>query len=134
MAAEVLGLLRDGTPPGEVAVVFRSPDRYASLVEQVFGAYGIPYSIDRRVPLSHTALGRGLLALVRCAVLGGSAEDLLTWLLTPGKLDQPAVADRLEADVRRDGIEDAAGARRLLEAKDWHRWWLKMMKGKVLVS
>ena len=37
-------------------------------MEQVFGAYGIPFSIDRSVPLGHTGLGRGLLALVRCAV------------------------------------------------------------------
>jgi len=117
--ARVLALLRDGTAPGEVAVVFREPDRYASLVEQVFGAYGIPYSIDRSVELSHTGLGRSLLALLRCAVLGGSAEDLLAWLRAPGKLDNPALADRLEADVRRDGTESAAGARRLWEQKRW---------------
>ena len=38
------------------------PGRYSSLLEQVFGAYGIPYSIDRTVPFGHTGLGRGLLA------------------------------------------------------------------------
>ena len=54
-----------------------TPLRYASLVEQVFGAYGIPYSIDRSVALAHTGLGRGLLALLRCALLDGSADDLL---------------------------------------------------------
>ncbi len=118
-AARVLGMLREGTPPGDVAVVFRHPDRYASLVEQVFGAYGIPYSIDRSVRLSHTGLGRGLLALVRCASLDGSAEDLLAWLRTPGKLDTPALADRLEAEVRREGVETARGARALWEAKRW---------------
>ena len=118
-AARVLRMLREGTPPGEVAVVFRRPDRYASLVEQVFGAYGIPYSIDRSMQLSHTGLGRGLLALVRCASLGGSAEDLLAWLRTPGKLDTPALADRLEAEVRQEGVETAREARALWEAKRW---------------
>src|SRR5439155_22960783 len=108
--AEVLRLLRAGTSPGEVAVVFRTPDRYASLVEQVFGAYEIPYSIHRSVPLAHTSLGRGLLALVRCSVLGGGSEDLLAWLRTPGKLDEPALADRLEAEARREGAESAAQA------------------------
>jgi ATP-dependent helicase/DNAse subunit B len=117
--ARVLRLLWEGTEPGDVAVVFRGPDRYASLVEQVFGAYGIPYSIDRTVPLSHTGLGRGLLALIRCAVMGGGADDLLTWLRTPGKLDNPALADRLEAQVRREGIEAASGARELWEAERW---------------
>jgi ATP-dependent helicase/DNAse subunit B len=119
VGARVLRLLRDGTPPGEVAVVIRDPGRYASLVEQVFGAYGIPYSIDRSVRLSHTGLGRGLLALIRCAVLEGSAEDLLAWLRTPGKLDTPALADVLEADVRREGTETAEGARALWEARRW---------------
>jgi ATP-dependent helicase/DNAse subunit B len=115
----VLRLLRRGMPPGEVAVVFRDPDRYASLLDQVFGAYGIPYSIDRSVRLSHTGLGRGLLALVRCAVLGGGADDLLAWLRTPGKLDNQALADQLEAEVRREGTERAEGARAIWEAKRW---------------
>jgi ATP-dependent helicase/DNAse subunit B len=116
MAAEVLRLLRDdGVRPGDVAVVFRSPGRYASLIEQVFGAYGIPYSLDRSVKLPHTGLGRGLLALIRCAVLDGSAEDLLAWLRTPGKLDQPALADRLESQARREGAETAGQAREVWE-------------------
>ena len=72
--AEVLRLLREGTPPGEVAVVLREPADYASTVEQIFGAYGIPYSIDRSVTLAHTSLGRGLLALLRCACLDGSGR------------------------------------------------------------
>ena len=46
---------------------FRDPTRYSSLVEQVFGAYGVPYSLDRSLPFAHTGLGRGLLALIRCA-------------------------------------------------------------------
>ena len=50
-AARVLDLLRGGTAPGDVAVVFRDPTRYSSLVEQVFGAYGVPYSLDRALPL-----------------------------------------------------------------------------------
>ena len=78
-----------GTAPGDVAVVFRDPPRYASLVEQVFGAYGIPYSIDRTVPFAHTGVGRGLLALLRCALLEGSADDLLAYLRTPGLVREP---------------------------------------------
>jgi ATP-dependent helicase/DNAse subunit B len=118
-AAEVLKLLHEGTAPGEVAVVFRDPGRYASLVEQVFGAYGIPYSIDRSVRLGHTGLGRGLLALIRCAGPDGAAEDLLAYLRTPGLLEQPALADRLEAQARREGAESAAAARALWERDRW---------------
>jgi ATP-dependent helicase/DNAse subunit B len=119
VGAEVLGLLREGTRPGDVAVIFRDPGRYASLVEQVFEAYDIPFSIDRTVPLRQTAVGRGLLALLRCALLEGTAEDLLTWLRTPGKLREPHLADDLEAVVRQKGDDSAAGAREVWEGKHW---------------
>ncbi|HEY6779832.1 MAG TPA: PD-(D/E)XK nuclease family protein, partial [Thermoleophilaceae bacterium] len=71
------------------------------------------------LPFGHTSCGRGLLALLRCALLDGSADDLLAWLRTPGKLEQPVLADRLEADVRRAGALTAAAARTLWEAERW---------------
>ena len=107
IAAEVLALLRAGTRPGDVAVVFRDPRRYSALASHVFDAYGIPHSVNRRVPLAHTALGRGLLALIRCARPGGTAADLLAYLRTPGRLRNPMLADRLEAAVRQAGIRSA---------------------------
>jgi ATP-dependent helicase/DNAse subunit B len=118
-AARVLELLRDGVVPGDVAVVFRDPGRYSSLLEQVFGAYGIPYSIDRTLPFGHTGLGRGLLAMIRASGATGTAEDLLTYLRTPGLLRVPGFADSLEAEVRRDGAHRAADARARWERDRW---------------
>src|SRR3954452_6486137 len=115
IGAEVLTLLRSGTRPGDIAVVFRDPRRYAALAGHVFDAYGIPYSVDRRIPLGHTALGRGLLALIRCARPGGTAADLLAYLRTPGRLRKPELADRLEAAVRRAGIRGADEAAAMFE-------------------
>jgi ATP-dependent helicase/DNAse subunit B len=117
--ARVLELLRDGVEPGDVAVVFRDPGRYASLLEQVFGAYGIPFSIDRSLAFGHTGLGRGILALIRAARLGGSAQDLLAYLRTPGLLEIPGLADRLEAAVRTEGAHSAEQARALWEREHW---------------
>ena len=71
--------------------------------------------MDRAVPFAHTGVGRGLLALLRCALLEGSADDLLAYLRTPGLLREPGLADRLEADVRRRGERTADGARALWE-------------------
>jgi ATP-dependent helicase/DNAse subunit B len=115
IAAQVLWLLRGGTRPGDVAVVFRDPRRYGPLVEHVFSAYGIPHSVDRRVPLGHTALGRGMLALLRCAAGSGCAADLLAYLRTPGRLRNAGLADRLEAAARRTGARGAAEAAELFE-------------------
>lgn len=124
VAAEVLKLLRAGTAAGDVAVVFRNPDDYSSVVEQVFEAYGITYSIDRWAPVPHTALGHGLLALMRAAGPGGTADDLLAWLRTPGKLTQPQLADRLEAEVRQAGARSAREARAIWE-DELDRWRLE---------
>lgn len=115
VAAEVLSLLRGGTRPGDVAVVFRDPKRYAALASHVFATYGIPHSVDRRVPLGHTALGRGLLALIRCARPTGTAADLLAYLRTPGRLRKPELADRLESHVRQTGIRGAGEAAEAFE-------------------
>ncbi len=63
VAAEVLELLRAGVPGEEIAVVYRSPERSAALIERVFRRYGIPVAIERRRAWATTALGRALLAL-----------------------------------------------------------------------
>jgi ATP-dependent helicase/DNAse subunit B len=128
-AARILQLLRAGVPPGDVAVVFRDPARYSSLLEQVFGAYGIPYSIDRKLPFGHTGLGRGLLALIRSSTPAGTADDLLAYLRTPGLLKIPGLADRLEADVRKEGAYRAEQARALWERDNWQLEELDRLAG-----
>ena len=119
VAKRLLELLRTDVTPGDVAVVFRDPTAYSSLLEQVFGAYGIPYSIDRTLPFGHTGLGRGLLALIRAAGPAGTADDLLAYLRTPGLLTVPGFADSLEAEVRREGEHSAAEARARWERDRW---------------
>ena len=111
VGTHVAGLLRDGVPAGEIAIVLRRPEARGPLLERVLSAYGIPYALERTVPAGHTALGRGLLALLSCALLDGTPDDLLTWLRTPGLLHRPALADELEAEVRRTGARTAEEAR-----------------------
>jgi len=116
VAAEVLELLRAGIPGDEIAVVHRSPAGAAPAIERVFEQYGIAVAVDRQVPFGHTAFGRGLLALARCALLGdrARADDLLDYLRSPGLLERPEIADGLEADLRRQGLRGAAQARERL--------------------
>ncbi len=127
VAAHVARLIRDeGYVPEEIAVVSPElratssaapPRERAALLASVFAAAGVPIALERRVRAGHTALGRGVVALLRCALGEGSADDLIAWLRTPGKLEQPGLADRLEGDVRGAGVRDGAGARTLWEQR-----------------
>lgn len=116
VAAEALRLVESGgVAPDEIAVVLRRPAESAALVEQVFGAIGLPVAVAREARFGHTPLGRGLVSLLRAAT-GGTAADLLGYLRTPGRFERPVLVDRLERDLRRAGIRDAAGARARWEA------------------
>jgi ATP-dependent helicase/DNAse subunit B len=110
IAAEVLELLRAGVPGEEIAVVFRGGA--IALVERVFSEYEIPVALEREIPFEHTTLGRGLLALARCALLDDApASELIAYLRTPGVYDG---ADRAEAIVLREGLRTVSEARERL--------------------
>ncbi len=120
VAEEIAGLLRDGTPPAEIAVAHRAPATIAELLGEVFAARGIPYALERRVRFADTALGRALLgALTAACEPDAELEPLLAWLRAPGVLEDPDLADELEARARRAGIASAAGARALWEQARW---------------
>jgi ATP-dependent helicase/DNAse subunit B len=110
VAAEVLELLGAGTPAGEIAVVFRGGP--SALVERVFTEYGVPVALATEIPFEHTTLGRGLLALARCALLDGApASELIAYLRSPGVYER---TDQAEATVLREGIRTAVQARERL--------------------
>jgi ATP-dependent helicase/DNAse subunit B len=120
VAAEIRHLIADeGLRAREIAVVLRDPAPAAALLAEVFGALGVPVAIDRPTAFGHAALGRGVVALLRCALLDGSAEDLLAWLRTPGLLRRPELADALEVAARQAGARSAEAARALWEAEHW---------------
>jgi len=101
-------------PGAEIAVVYRSPGRSAALIERVCGRYGIAVAVERRTALRATAAGRALIALARCALLepgAATAADLLAYLRAPGLVEDPPAVDRLEAEVRREGLRTAGQAR-----------------------
>jgi ATP-dependent helicase/DNAse subunit B len=113
VAAEILALLRAGFGAEEIAIVFRHGP--TALVERVFAEYGIPIALEREIPFGHTTLGRGLLALARCAMLPDApASELIAYLRTPGVYDR---VDEAEAIVLRDGIRTAAEARERLNLR-----------------
>ena len=86
VAAEVLELTGAGMLPDDIAVLVRGGAAEAEVPAQVLEDYGVPVSLDRRIPFARTRLGAGVLAAARAALPGGTATDLLTWLRTPGRL------------------------------------------------
>src|SRR5262249_45934187 len=101
IAAEVLALLRAGVPADQVVIMCRSLDRSAPVLERVFEQYEIPVAAERSTAFAHSALGRGLLGLCRCAWRREApAADLLAYLRCPGVLERPEVADALERELR----------------------------------
>ncbi|HVR05379.1 MAG TPA: PD-(D/E)XK nuclease family protein, partial [Solirubrobacteraceae bacterium] len=117
VAAEVVGLLADGVPAAEIAVVCRSLAGSGPLFARALERFGVAAALPRSAQFAHTSLGRALLGLARCALLPpgeASAQDLLDYLRAPGLLDHPEVADALELKDRTDGLTSAPQARERL--------------------
>jgi ATP-dependent helicase/DNAse subunit B len=119
IGAEVERLVAAGCAPGEIAIVTRGAASIAPIVAAVLDARGVPHTAARRERFADTALGGGLLALVRAALLGGSAADLVRWLRVPGLVESTALVDRFEALLLIGGIDDLGAARALWEAEHW---------------
>jgi ATP-dependent helicase/nuclease subunit B len=119
IAGEVRALLDDGVSAEEIAIVHRSPKSIAGLFGEVLEDFDIPHARRRRTMFDDTALGRGLLGMLRCASGVGELGDLLAWLGAPGVLERPELIDRFELTARRRGVLDSVRARALWEAENW---------------
>jgi ATP-dependent helicase/DNAse subunit B len=119
VAAEIRALLDGGLRPREIALVHRTPAAIGAGLAEAFTALEVPFALDRQIPFARTALGRGLVALLRCALLDGRAQDLLAWLRAPGVVERAELVDRLELQIGRTGLHSANEARALWEAEHW---------------
>jgi ATP-dependent helicase/DNAse subunit B len=137
VAAEIDSLLGLGTAAEEIAVLVRPGGTDLDLLEEVFHASGIPFTLRRARPFGDTAVGKALIGLLRCVPVPdgshldepartGELWDLLAWLRAPGLLVSsspigagPSLADRLEISARRAGTASAEQARALWEQRNW---------------
>jgi ATP-dependent helicase/DNAse subunit B len=124
VAEEILALLAADVAAAEIAVLLRGGGAMADLAHEVLSAAGIAAAVRRRRRVGDTALGRGLVGLLRCVpdrdgTPRGAAGDLIAWLRTPGLLEVPALADTLERRATRSGAYDAASARAMWEERHW---------------
>src|SRR5581483_8186277 len=105
---EILRLLRGGTAPAEIAVVCPGVERYRAALETVFGAAGVPYSVEGAARLSRTPFGHALLSLLRFAWLGGGRRQLFAFVRSPYSGLSRAHADFVEGRLRGRAIETPA--------------------------
>ena len=104
VGGEIARLLADGVTPDDVVVVLRRPEARGSLYNQILGDLGIPVAVEGSVTLTDTAVGRGIVALGRCASPHAGVKDLLDYLrASPGATPQ-SMADWVERRVRRESI------------------------------
>ena len=100
VGAEVARLLHDGVPAGEIAIVLRDPRSAGPLYRRVLSRFAIPVAVQADLAATRTATGSGLIALLRAAVGGGGASDLLAYLRTPG-VAPPSTVDWFERRLLR---------------------------------
>ena len=100
VGAEVARLLHDGVPAGEIAIVLRDPRSAGPLYRRVLSRFAIPVAVQADLAGTRTATGSGLIALLRAAVGGGGASDLLAYLRTPG-VAPPSTVDWFERRLLR---------------------------------
>ena len=116
IAAAVVRLIADGADPAEVAVVARDISRRGPLIASVLDSYGVPTALEAEVPVSTSAIGGGLIALLGAVVGTGRASDLMRYLRAIGGMP-PGMIDSFERSVRRRRIDDASGAIELWEER-----------------
>jgi ATP-dependent helicase/DNAse subunit B len=107
VGGEVAHLLAGGVAADDVVVVLRNPDVRGPLYHQVLGELGIPVAVEASVPLSRTAVGRGIVALGRCAAPDAGVRDLLDFLRSSPGAEPQSIADWAERRARREGLRTA---------------------------
>jgi ATP-dependent helicase/nuclease subunit B len=105
VAEELLRLIRGGTRPEEIALVCPRVEGYRAPLETALGSLGVPYSVEGRIRVDQTELGRALLSLLRFAWQGGGRGDLYGFLRSPYSGLARASVDWVEGRLRGRAVE-----------------------------
>jgi ATP-dependent helicase/DNAse subunit B len=119
VAAEIARLLAAGCAPGEIAVLTRGASAVGALLPSLLDLFGVAHTAARRERFVDTALGGGLLALLRAALLDGGAADLVRWLRVGGVVERSEFVDRFEQQLARAGIGELGPARERWQEVHW---------------
>ncbi len=107
VASELLLLLRDGTPPEQIALIVPSVERWRASLDTVFGSSGIPYAIEGRVRLGSTPLGQAFQSLLRFAWTAADRRELYAFLRSPYSGLSRGSVDFVEGRLRGRAVHGA---------------------------
>ena len=108
VAAELLPVLRSGTPAERIGIVCDSVERWRPTLDSVLPSLGIPFSVEQDARLVDTAFGRALLGVLRFAWLCGRRGELFTFLRSPFSGLERRSVDFVEGRLRGRAIADPA--------------------------
>src|SRR4051794_9193966 len=80
VARQCIGWARDGIQFHEMAIAYRHPDPYRSLIESVFIEAGVPVYLHEGTPMSERPLGRRVIALLELIDTGLERRALIDFL------------------------------------------------------
>jgi ATP-dependent helicase/nuclease subunit B len=116
IAGEVRELIDGGARPDEITVAFPDLSGGATLVDEIFPDFGIPYAASEGVPLIRSPLVQALMTVLATPAGSYRREDVVALLTSPypggpaGQMDGHVV----DALARQERITRGAGA--------WDRW------------
>jgi ATP-dependent helicase/nuclease subunit B len=105
VADELLGLIRSGTAPEQIALVCPRVERLRAPLETALGSLGVPYAIEGRITFGQTAFGRALLSLFRFEWQGGGRGELYGFLRSPYSGLARSSVDWVEGRLRGRAVE-----------------------------
>jgi ATP-dependent helicase/DNAse subunit B len=109
IAAEVAKLIAGGVDPAEVAIALRDPARRGPAIAAALEACGIATALEAELPVTATAVGGALAALLEAEFGSRRAADLLRFLRGPSGVRSETV-DWFERRLRRGRIEGTEAA------------------------
>ena len=109
IAERIARLLSDGTDPAEIAVALRDPRRRGPEIAAALEANGIATALEAELPVSGSAVGGALVALLEAEFGAGGAAELLRYMRSGSGLWRRTV-DWFELDLRRRRVADAETA------------------------
>ena len=81
-AATVRSLVEGGARYRDIAIVARDAETYRGILDRAFEDAGIPLFFSEKIPLSHSAPSRLILAVLRLVASGCRPEDVTAFLKT----------------------------------------------------